>query len=89
MNTSAFFCMDKLTVKEYTTSIPQLATENAAYRVNNILYNIPENATITVYNLQGQLVYSTMATSNTVSLPIVNNHLIIKIVNENNTQIIR
>ena len=81
--------MDKLTVKEYTTSIPQLATENAAYRVNNILYNIPENATITVYNLQGQLVYSTMATSNTVSLPIVNNHLIIKIVNENNTQIIR
>ena len=89
MNTAAYFCMDKLTVKEYTTSIPQLATENAAYRVNNILYNIPENATITVYNLQGQLVYSTMATSNTVSLPIVNNHLIIKIVNENNTQIIR
>lgn len=89
MNTAAYFCMDKLTVKEYTTSIPQLATENAAYRVNNILYNIPENATITVYNLQGQLVYSTMATSNTVSLPMVNNHLIIKIVNENNTQIIR
>ena len=89
MNTAAYFCMDKLTVKESTTSIPQLATENAAYRVNNILYNIPENATITVYNLQGQLVYSTMATSNTVSLPIVNNHLIIKIVNENNTQIIR
>jgi hypothetical protein len=89
MNTAAYFCMDKLTVKETATNVAQIPVEKTAYRINNTLYNLPENATITVYNLQGQVIYAVNATSNSVSLPMANNQLIIKIVNDNNTQIIR
>ena len=88
MNTSAYFCLDKITVKPISTSIKESNTPTC-YRIGNALYNVPNNAQITIYNIAGKVVSSFYSSTNTVVVPTLQNNYIYRIESNGIIQIVR
>ncbi len=88
MNTSAYFCLDKLTVEETaTTGIVQSAA-GKAYRFGNKLYNLNAGDKVAVYSLNGALQYQGTATATEMEIP-ANGFYLIKIQSKTGVQVLK
>ncbi|MDD3078829.1 MAG: DUF4465 domain-containing protein [Paludibacter sp.] len=91
MNTAVYFCLDKLTVEDIDNepaTVVNTRDKNKTYRSGNTLYNLSAGNKVEVYRANGTLIYTTNANSSTLVLP-VDGLYIVKIISENNVQIIR
>ena len=58
-----------------------------AYRIGSVLYNLPENATVQVFDFSGKLLKSVKIT--TPTLDIVGTQSIIRVISSNGVQVIK
>lgn len=87
INTPTYFCLDKLTLEGENSSIENEKETEKAYRIGSVLYNLPENATVQVFDFSGKLLQSVKIT--TPTLDIVGTQSIIRVISSNGVQVIK
>lgn len=68
INTPTYFCIDKLTFKNANSSIENINLNKKSYRSGSVIYNLPENALVQIYDLNGRLIKEERAVGATLNL---------------------